>query len=90
MNRTKLLTQENYVQIKKSQIRLLLEEQSDQGLFVLAYSGLKLRVTKNNFLIYQPNICCGYSKEPSQRVGSFQYPKHMLKIMGKKIFTILC
>ena len=25
----------------------------------------------------------------SMREGSFAYPKHMLEIMGKKIFTIL-
>ena len=28
-------------------------------------------------------------KESSQLDGSFEHPKHMLKIMGKKIFTIL-
>ena len=41
------------------------------------------------FLFLNQNICCGYSKEPSQWDGSFKHPKHMLKIMGKKIFTIL-
>ena len=25
------------------------------------------------------NICCGYSKEPSQGDGSFEHPKHMFK-----------
>ena len=35
------------------------------------------------------NICCGYSKEPSQWDGSFEQPKHMLKNMSKKILTIL-
>ena len=44
---------------------------------------------KINFLILNQNICCGYSKEPSQGDGSFEHPKHMLKLMGKKIFTIL-
>ena len=44
---------------------------------------------KNNFLISLPKICCGYSKEPSQWDGSFEHPKHMLEIMGKKILTIL-
>ena len=28
------------------------------------------------------------SKEPSQWDSSFEHPKHMLKLMGKKIFTI--
>ena len=28
-------------------------------------------------------ICCGYLKEPSQR-DSFEHPKHMLKLVGKK------
>ena len=41
------------------------------------------------FLFLNQNICCRYSKEPSQWDGSFEHPKHMLKIMGKKIFTIL-
>ena len=30
-----------------------------------------------------------YSKELSHREGSFEHRKHMLKLMGKKIFTIL-
>ena len=42
------------------------------------------------FLFLNQYICCEYSKEPSQRDGSFEHPKHMLKLMGKKIFTILC
>ena len=29
-------------------------------------------------------MCCGYSKEPCQWDGSFEHPKHMLKLMGKK------
>ena len=41
-------------------------------------------------LFLTQNICCGYSKESSQWDGSFEHPKHMLKLMGKKIFTILC
>ena len=36
------------------------------------------------FLILNQNICCEYSKEPSQLDGSFERPKHMLKLMGKK------
>ena len=41
------------------------------------------------FLFLNQNICCGYSKEPSQREGSFEHPKHMLNILDKLIFTIL-
>ena len=41
------------------------------------------------FLFLNRNICCGYSKELSQWDGSFERPKHMWKLMGKKIFTIL-
>ena len=40
------------------------------------------------FLSLNQNICCGYSKEPSQCDESFENPKHMLKIIGNKIFTI--
>ena len=48
-----------------------------------------MRKVKLIFLSLNRNICCGYSKEPSQRDGSFEHPKHMLKLMGKIIFTIL-
>ena len=41
------------------------------------------------FLFLNLNICCGCSKEPSQRDGSFEHPKHKLKLMGKKVFIIL-
>ena len=51
-------------------------------------SGLKLivRTQKNIFLFLNQNICCGYSKEPSQWDGSFEHTKHMLKLMGKKVY----
>ena len=48
-----------------------------------------MRNRKIIFLFLNQNIHCGYSKEPSRWDGSFEHPKHMLKIMGKKIFTIL-
>ena len=41
------------------------------------------------FFISHPKICCGYSKEPSQCDGSFEHPKHMFKLMGKKVIKIL-
>ena len=40
---------------------------------------VKSAYQKNIFLISQP-----------KHNGSFEHPKHMLKLMGKKIFTILC
>ena len=40
------------------------------------------------YLFLNQNICCWYSKEPSQQDGSFERPKHVLKLMGKKIFAI--
>ena len=54
-------------------------------------SGLHLRVDtkKLDFLFLNQNICCGYSKEPSQWDDSFEGPKHMVKLMGKKILTLL-
>ena len=47
------------------------------------FSGLELRVGNANliYLFLNQNICRGYSKELSQCVGSFEHPKHMLKIM---------
>ena len=41
------------------------------------------------FLFLNQNICCGYSKEPSHGDGSFEHPKHMFKLMDKKIIAIL-
>ena len=51
-------------------------------------SGLKLWVRNENiiFLFLIQNICCGYLKEPSQWNGSFEHPKHMLKLLSKKYF----
>ena len=53
--------------------------------------GLQIRVRnlKSDFLSLNKNICCWYSKEPSQCDGSFEHPKHMLQLMGKKNITIL-
>ena len=42
------------------------------------------------FLFLNQNICCGYSKEPYQLDGSYEHPKHMLKLMDKKIFKLIC
>ena len=48
--------------------------------------GLQIRVCirKLFFLFLNHNICSGYSKEPSQRDGSFEHPKHMFKLMGEE------
>ena len=57
-------------------------------LCVFAFTGLKLRVRneKNNFLISQPkhNYVVG-----TQKNRSFEHPECMLKLMVKKILTIL-
>ena len=53
------------------------------------YMSLRVDNRKITFLFFNQNICCEYSKEPSQWDGSLEHPKHMLKIMGKKILTIL-
>ena len=45
---------------------------------------------KKKILFLNQNICCEYSKEPSQWDDSFEHPKNMLKLMGKRIFTIIC
>ena len=33
---------------------------------------------KSTFLYLNQNICCEYSKEPSQRDGSFEHTQHLL------------
>ena len=48
-----------------------------------------LHINRKSFLFINQNICCGYSKEPSQGDGSFDHPKQMLSLTDKKIFTIL-
>ena len=55
------------------------------------HTGSLIRVCDKKliFLFLNQNICCGYSKEPSQWDVSFKHPKPMLKLMGMKIFTIL-
>ena len=54
-------------------------------------TGPQIRVCnwKLFFLFLNQNICCGYSEEPSRWDGSFEHPKHMFKLMDKKIITIL-
>ena len=49
-------------------------------------TGLQLRVQNENLILLflNQNIWCGYSKEPSQGDGSFEHPKHILKLMGIK------
>ena len=60
--------------------------------FVLPYKLTGLQILIKNYFSYFSTriICCGYSKEPSQRDGSFEHPKHMFKLMGKKTITFLC
>ena len=41
------------------------------------------------FLTSQPKQMFRVLKEPPQWDGSFEHPKHMFKLMGKKIITIL-
>ena len=60
-----------------------------EGLVLLNSLRPLVRNKKIIFLFLNQNICCGYSKEPSQLDRSFKHPKHMLKLMGKKICTIL-
>ena len=46
---------------------------------------IRVRIGKLFSLFLIQNICCGYSKEPSQWDSSFEHPKHMFWLMGKKI-----
>ena len=55
----------------------------------LIFADLKLRgrTKKIFFLFLKQNICCGYSKEPSKTV--LLSTQNMLKLMDKKVITIL-
>ena len=52
--------------------------------------GLQIRVHTGKLFPFflNQNICCGYSKEPSQWDGSFEHPKHMFKLMGNEVNAI--
>ena len=49
----------------------------------------QVRTKKNNFLIFQPKHMLWVLKRTVSMRRFFEHPKHMLKLMGKKIFTIL-
>ena len=52
---------------------------------------VKFAYQKINFLISPPkhHIVGTQKNRLNDLDGSFEHPKHMLKVMGKKIFTIL-
>ena len=50
---------------------------------------MRVRNWKLFFLFLNQNICCGYSKVPFWWDGSFEHPKHKIKLMDKKIIAIL-
>ena len=50
---------------------------------------IRMRIGKLFSLFLIQNICCWYSKEPSQWDISFEHLKHMFKLTGKKIIKIL-
>ena len=52
--------------------------------FIVSGHRLQIRVCISFF---NQNICCGYSKEPSHRDGSFEHPKQMFTLMDKKLFS---
>ena len=52
---------------------------------IIILTGLYLKVCNKNLCSYlSTKTCCEYAKELSQRDGSFEHPKHMFKLMGKK------
>ena len=48
-----------------------------------------IKCARPQIIFLNQNICCGYSKEPSHWDSSFEHPKHMFKLIDKKIITIL-
>ena len=45
---------------------------SQKMFIVTEYAALRVLIKKIIFLFLNQNICCGYSKEPSRRDGSFE------------------
>ena len=62
---------------------------SHQSLRLSTGPQMRVHNWKLFFLFLSQNICCGYSKEPSHRGDSFEHPKHMFKLMEKKIIAIV-
>ena len=48
---------------------------------------MRVRTGKSFFLFLNQNIC--WVTQKNRRDGSFDHPKHMLKLMGKEINVIL-
>ena len=74
------------------QAQLLPTQTDNKNLVYSAYSSGRQRRVCNRklcFLFLNKNICCRYSKELSHWESSFEHPKHMFKLMDKKIITIL-
>ena len=61
------------------------------GIYVLKHLQASRQecVIENYFSYSSTQTCCGYLKEPSQGDSSFEHPKHMFKLMDKKIISIL-
>ena len=51
---------------------------------------VKGALLKKYFLFLNQNVCCGYSKEPSHRDGSFEHGKQKFKLVDKKILRSNC
>ena len=62
--------------------------QAHERIILITGLQIRVRIGKLFSLFLIQNICCGYSKEPPQCDGSFEHPKHMLKLIGKKIIAI--
>ena len=77
-----------YIQLLNALTKICDSRKTEMGSFT-TLSLQTLRTQTIMLLFPNQNICCGYSKEPSQWYGSFEHSKHMLKWMGKKIFKIL-
>ena len=89
------ITISNFVVALRNQIRLCIACESFARYWALFFLQKKpgFQISLHNwklfFLFLKQNICCEYSKEPSQWDGSFEHPKHMFELMVKKIIIIL-
>ena len=74
-----------------SRINFVLSLVEPELSFITSGPGFPIRwcYCKATSLFLNQNICYGYSKEPSNRDGSFEHQKHMLRLMVKKIIPIL-
>ena len=65
-----------------------LQRERENELFACSELETRVRNSKLTYLFLRQNMCCGYSKEPSQYSILRPYIKHFISEMDLRIFTV--